>query len=133
MDNTKEKDYKLINIGKKTFISVFVLLFSLMVFAIILTYILPKGMFGADADGNIDYSTYIKTENQSGINIFKGILSPILMLGTSDGITVIMLSLFLVLISGAFQVMNDVNGIKSIVNIIVKKGEKYEEKVSCCF
>lgn len=124
MDNTKEKDYKLINIGKKTFISVFVLLFSLMVFAIILTYILPKGMFGADADGNIDYSTYIKTENQSGINIFKGILSPILMLGTSDGITVIMLSLFLVLISGAFQVMNDVNGIKSIVNIIVKKFDK---------
>ncbi|MBQ9480734.1 MAG: hypothetical protein IJU84_01055 [Clostridia bacterium] len=128
MENTeKKKNDKLINIGKKTFISVLIMLYALVVLAIVLTYVLPKGSFGADADGNIDYDVYIRLENASGINIFKGIFAPVLILGSSDGLNIIMLSLFLVVISGAFQVMNDVYGIKAIVGVIVNKfkGRKF--------
>ncbi|MBP5307591.1 MAG: hypothetical protein J6Z34_00460 [Clostridia bacterium] len=130
MENTENKtneklpertDDRLINIGKKTFISVLIMLFALVAAAIALTYVLPKGAFGTKADGTPDYDVYVRLENASGINVFKGIFAPVLILAGSDGLNVIMLSLFLVIISGAFQVMNDVYGIKSLVNVVVNK------------
>ena len=119
-----KKERKLIDIGTKTFISVLVLLFALMVGAIILTYILPKGYFSTSiVDGKevVDYTSYNRLENESGINIFKGIFAFILILGTKDGISLIMLSLFLLVISGAFQAMNDNFGIRVIIGKIIKK------------
>ena len=119
------KKRKLVDIGTKTFISVFAMLFALIVLSIVLTYLLPKGEFGTtiNESGEMvsDYGTYIKLENQSGINIFKGIFSPFLILGTGDGLRLIMLSLFLVVISGAFQAMNDCLGIKVFVNRIIAR------------
>ena len=111
----------LINISKHTFITALVMLFSLVVLSIILTYIIPRGAYGVNENGEVDYSSYIALENEGGINIFKGIFAPFLLLGSSDGITVIMLSIFLIVIAGAFQAMNDVNGIKVIVKGIVTK------------
>ena len=130
MSEEKKEDLKgtkLIDINKKTFISVLILLFALVIGSIALTYILPKGEFGLNADGTTDYKTYIAIEGASGINIFKGIFSPFLNLATKDGVTVIVLSVFLIIISGAFQVMNDVYGIKSFVNLAVEKfqGKKF--------
>lgn len=117
----KESGEKLIDISKKTFFSVLALLFGLVVLSIILTFVLQKGEFGLNPDGTYDYTAYIPLENESGINIFKGIFSPILILGTGDGINLIMLSLFLLVISGAFQAMNDCGGIKVFVTRIVRK------------
>ena len=122
--NEIRKERKLIDISTKTFISVLSLLFLLMVGAIILTYVLPKGEFNTmivDGEEVVDYSSYNRIEDASGINIFKGIFSFILILGTSDGISLIMLCLFLLVISGAFQAMNDASGIKVIINKIINK------------
>ena len=119
--NEKKENKNLINISKHTFITALIILVSLLVLSIILTYIIPRGEYGLTEEGLTDYSSYIALENESGINILKGILAPILLLGSSDGITVIMLSIFLLVIAGAFQAMNDVNGIKAIVNRIVKR------------
>ena len=118
---TSSKNQRLINIGKKSFISVLVMLFALLVVSVVLTYVLPKGEFGLNADGTVDYTAYHQLEGERGINIFRGILAPFLNLASDDGITVIMLSLFLVVISAAFQIMNDVYGIKSLVNVIIEK------------
>lgn len=117
---------KLIDINTKTFISVLLMLFALIIVSIVLTYVLPKGEFGQTVvDGKVvvDYQTYTSLDGESGINIFKGIFSPILILGSSDGLNLIMLSLFLVVISGAFQAMNDCFGIKVIVNRVIKRFE----------
>ena len=117
---------KLINIGKKSFISVLIMLFSLLIVSIVMTYVLPKGTFkviGVDESGNdvYDYASFVALEGIGGINIFKGIFAPVLNLASGDGLSIIMLSLFLVVISGAFQVMNDVSGIRALVNVIIKK------------
>ncbi|MBO7377585.1 MAG: hypothetical protein J6U35_01780, partial [Clostridia bacterium] len=96
---------KLININTRTFISVFILLFALMVAAIVLTYVLPKGYF-AVVDGEVDYGSYVRSDDRSGINILKGLFAPVLNLATKDGLNIIVLSVFLLVISGAFQVMN---------------------------
>ena len=73
MENEKKKGGKLIDISKKTFISVLILLFALVAVAIVLTYVLPKGEFLKNADGTLDYASYSVLEGASGINIFKGI------------------------------------------------------------
>ena len=74
-----EKNERLINIGKKTFISVVILLLALMAVSIALTYILPKGEYGPviiDGVETIDYENYIPLEGPSGISIIKGLLAP---------------------------------------------------------
>ena len=67
-----EQNNKLLNISKKTFISIVILLGILMVLSIILTYILPKGDFLVLENGTVDYSTFIRNDDLKGINIFKG-------------------------------------------------------------
>ena len=117
MEQTKNK--KLIDISTKTFISVAILLFLCMVAAIVMTYVLPKGEFIYDAEGKI--TAFNDLGKGGGINIAKGIFSPFLLLGADGGIAIIMLCIFLLVIAGAFQAMNDNNGIKVIVNRIINR------------
>ena len=95
-----ENDRKLVDISRKSFVSVLILLAVLMAVSIILTYVIP---------------------GSSGIPVFKGIAAPFLILGSSDGLSIIMLSLFLLVIVGTFQAMNDSAGIKVIVERIIHR------------
>lgn len=97
-----------------------------MVLAIVLTFIIPKGSFGLTATNEVDYSTYVASEETKGIAIWKGLLAPVLLLGSSDGITVIMLCLFLLVIAGAFQAMNDNDGVKVIISRIIAKFKSHK-------
>lgn len=125
MDNKSKDQGKLLNIEKKTFFAVLGLLFALMVVAIVLTFVLPKGEFALNPDGSYDYTSFTPLGNAGGINILKGIFSPILILGTSDGLNLIMLSVFLLVISGAFQAMNDCLGIRVFVNRVVRRFQNH--------
>lgn len=111
---------RLLNISKKTFISVVILLLALMALSILLTYAIPKGDF-LEVDGVVDYSTYIPRSDIKGVNLLKGIFAPILVLTSSDGISLIFLSIFLIVIMGVFQVLQDVNGISAIVGKVAEK------------
>lgn len=116
---------KIIDINKKTYISILIMLASLIILSIVITYVVPKGTFESYINefGEViyDYTKYIKLPDQEGINIFKGLFSPILVLFSGDGLSLLMLSLFILFIAGAFQVMNDTNGINSIVSFFVNK------------
>lgn len=120
----KNEKNKLIEISKSTFISVLVLLILLIVASTVLTYIIPKGTYGTvivDGEEVPDYKTYLPLDTVKGIPIWKGLLAPFLIIGTGDGIGLIMLSVFLLVITGTFQAMNDNNGIKVIVERIINK------------
>ena len=122
---------KVINISKKTFINVLIILLSLIAVAIAFTYLIPQGEFATinnnDGSVSIDYSKFSYIEGGKGINIFKGIFSPLLVLGSSDGLTIIMLALFLLVISGSFQIINDVNGIKALVRVLINKVKNHKK------
>lgn len=106
---------KIVNISKNTFISVVIILFILILMSIGLTYLIPKGIM---IDNN-----YQVIEDASGIAIWKGLLSPFLVLGSSDGVTLIVLCIFLTIVTGVFQLLTDTNGIGMIVNKLIKKFE----------
>ncbi|MBR6085353.1 MAG: hypothetical protein IKP61_07065 [Spirochaetales bacterium] len=112
-----KRERTLINISKKTFVQVVLLLFALLFLSIILTYVIPRGTFPRDPEtGEItDYSGYMSTEDR-GIPLWKGLMAPVLVL--TSNISLIMLALFLFVISASFQVMNDVGGIKAIVESV---------------
>lgn len=122
----EKKDGKtLISISKKTFIEVTILLFVLLILSVIMTYLVPKGEFGLLANGETDYLDYHRIADQSGIPLWQGLLAPILVFASSDGAKLIVLSLFLFVISAAFQVMNDVGGIRALVGSV---SERFRER-----
>lgn len=127
----KPKNKTLINLSTKTFIEVVVLLFVLMLVAVVLTYVIPKGAFGTLPDGTTDFSAYRPVEGAKGIPIWKGLLAPILVFGSSNGLTLIMLSLFLVTVFAAFQVMNDVGGIRALVGAVAARFQKRRTLLLC--
>ena len=108
----------LISINTRTFLQVTALLFALLIAAVVLTYLIPRGSFGTLPDGSADYMTYISRPDLGGIPILRGLLAPILVFFSSDGLTLIMLSLFLFIISASFQVMNDVGGIRVLIRAV---------------
>ena len=130
-----ETNNNLININKKSYISIILILLFLIVFSIVITYLVPKGMFETviDAAGNIivDYNKYVPLPEKSGINIFKGLFSFILVLFSGDGLSILMLSIFLLVISGSFQVMNDNLGMKVIVNRLINKFKNNKKMLIC--
>ena len=116
MENTKNK--KLINISTKTFIGVAILLFLLMIAAIVMTFVIPHSEFIYEGEKVVGVKAL---EETGGIAIWKGILSPFLLLFADGGIAIIMLCIFLLVIGGAFQAMNDNSGIKVIVSRIIER------------
>lgn len=121
---SSDKENRLVNISRKSFISVLILLLALMALSVVLTYVLPKGAYRTavvDGEPVTDYQSYIPLENESGIPVWKGVLAPFLLLGGGDGINIIMLSVFLLVIVGTFQAMNDNNGIKAMVDRVISK------------
>jgi uncharacterized ion transporter superfamily protein YfcC len=86
-----------------------------------------------DANGNtiIDYNKFIPLNDIKGINIFKGLFSFILVLFSKDGLSLFMLCLFLLIISGAFQIMNDNLGMKVIVNRLINKFKGKDNILIC--
>ena len=119
--NNKTDKRSLVDLSTKTFIQVVALLFALMLVAIILTYVIPKGRFRVDADGCIDYLAYEEIKGAGGIPIHKGLLAPVLVFFSDNGLTLIMLSLFLLVIFAAFQVMNDVGGIRVLIGAVSER------------
>ena len=117
----QNKKGSLINISRKSFIQVTLLLLALLAVSIVLTYILPRGEFGVLADGSTNYLDYIRRDDLGGIPIWQGVLAPILVFFSSDGLTLVMLSLFLFMIMASFQVMNDVGGIRMLVGAVSER------------
>ena len=126
---------KIIDINKKSYISILIMLELLVILAITITYIIPKGMFSTFIDefGNVitDYNNYIELTDKSGINIFKGLFAFILVLFSSDGLSLLMLSIFLLVISGSFQIMSDTSGMYIIVKRLISKFKERKILLIC--
>lgn len=120
----KKNKGALIDVSKKTFIEVAVFLLVILAAAIVMTYVIPKGEFGTLPNGSTDYLSYTQIEGEKGIAIWKGLLAPILVFGSENGLTLIMLSLFLTIVFASFQVMSDVGGIRVLVGAIASRFQK---------
>jgi len=120
------EDSRLINISKKGFLSVVIILTGLIIVAGILTYVIPAGTF--QRDGNLIISgTFEFSTISDGYPIWRWLLAPIEVLGSDDGLSIIMISLFLLILGGTFTLMEKTGGIHVILKRLINrfKDRKY--------
>ena len=117
----------LINISKKSFISVVIILFLLMIAAGVMTRIIPAGAFSRDENLSIIPGTFAYLDNPELLPIWKWFLAPFLVFGTSDGLSIAMIAIFLLILGGAFTVMDKTDGIKLLLKKLISrfKDNKY--------
>lgn len=103
MSETKKEG---LSISTKSFIVAIVVIFALMLFAYVLTMIIPGGYYERieDENGNIVINPDVPfTEVEGGIPFWKWILSPFLVLGADGNVALIAVIAFLLVIGGAFN------------------------------
>ncbi len=120
----EQQNGKVFNIGMRSFMTALVILFVLMVLTYALTFALPAGAYErtvVDGSETIVSGTYHTVEG--GIPFWEWLLSPFLALGSDGGFTVIAIILFLLVIGGAFNAMDECGVLSYMFNRIYRLSE----------
>ena len=120
MKKTKEKQKSFSTIEAKSFITVLIVLSAVIVICGALSYFIPQGHFLRDENGNIIVGTYVEGETD-GIAIWRILTSPIRVFVSEDAVTIIMISIFLLIMSGVFNLLDKTGGIKIFISKIMSK------------
>lgn len=117
-DARKEKAFS--NIGLRSFLTVVIILASVLIFSGALSYFVPQGNFERNEDGAIILGSYVE-EGISGIAPWRVITAPFRVFASEDALTVIMISVFLLVMSGVFNMLDKTGGIKVCIGKIMCK------------
>lgn len=113
----------LIKIDKKTIIGVTALLLAIMLFAGVLTQVVPTGVYDTAADGSIINGTYHEIPREEvGYSFWRVFVSPVEMFinATSDALTGVIIILIIIIIGGTFLILDKSGVLKYIMSVIVK-------------
>lgn len=121
-ETKKEKAFSGISI--RSFITVVCVLCLILVICGALSYFVPQGSFLKDADGVIITGTYTRGKI-SGIAPWRVLTAPVRVFGSEDALTIIMISVFLLVMSGIFNLLEKTGGVKIfIANIMARLRDK---------
>lgn len=121
-ETKKEKAFSGISI--RSFIAVVCVLCLILVICGALSYFVPQGSFQKDSDGVIITGTYTQGK-VSGIAPWRVLTAPVRVFGSEDALTIIMVSIFLLVMSGIFNLLEKTGGVKIfIANIMAKLRDK---------
>ena len=87
----------------------------------ILSYVIPNGSFERDADGVIIEGTYQVHEQQGGIAVWKVITAPFRVFASEDALTIILISAFLLVMSGVFNLLEKTGGTKIVIGRVMRR------------
>lgn len=118
MEKTKEKAFS--SIGVKSFLTVVIVLVIALTICGVLSNFIPQGSFETDDDGAIIVGTY--TEGKiKGIEFWRVLTAPVRVFASEDALTIIMISIFLLVMSGIFNLLEKTGGIKIFIGRIMHK------------
>lgn len=129
MTNTEQTEQSTLQIGKKAFFSAIIILLCLMVFAGILTQVVPSGQYErtlVDGREMVVPGSYTPVE-VSPPPVWRWFTAPFEVLWGADSLTINTIILLLVLISGAFRILESGGIMQSILRVLVErfKHKKY--------
>ena len=130
MEEKKTKEKAFSNISAKSFLSVVIILSLMLLICGVLSLIIPQGSFLRDESGKIIAGTYTQG-GVEGIAFWRIITAPVRVFFADGGITIIMISIFLLVMSGVFNLLEKTNGIKTIMNRMVSKFGKKKKLIIC--
>lgn len=125
---TKEKSFS--NISTRSFIFVVCLLAFILVFSGVLSYVIPQGSFLRDESGAILVDSYTQGE-VDGIAIWRIFTAPFRVFASEDALTIILISVFLLIMSGVFNLLEKTDGIRIFIGKTVEKFSKQRKLVVC--
>jgi len=114
------EEQRFLSIGKKSFLGVLVILLVLIVLAGILAYLVPQGLYPRSETGAI-VGPYEVLANPEALPVWKILLSFLLVFTTSDALPVIVISVFLLILGGTFQIMQSTKGIQVFLEYLVRR------------
>ena len=118
------------NISVRSFVTVAVLLLAILVFCGSLSYFVPQGSFATDGDGNIIPGTYEKGQVE-GIAVWRVLTAPARVFASEDAVTIIVISIFLLVMSGVFNLLDKTDGIKTFIHYIMGRLRDRGNPVVC--
>lgn len=119
-NNTKQKEKAYSNISAKSFITAAAILLFILIFCGSLSYFIPQGAFQRDALGNIIPDTYVAKEIK-GIAPWRVLTAPFRVFASEDAITIIMISVFLLIMSGVFNLLEKTGGVQTFISQIMTR------------
>lgn len=125
----KEKNNSGIQLNKKTMITITALLLAIMLFAGIMTKVVPTGKYDVDAEGAIIPGTYHEiSDDEVNYPFWRVFVAPLEVFTTPDSAIGLGIILFIVLIGGTFLVMEESGVLQYILQTTVNKfgSKKYK-------
>ena len=116
----EKKEQATANINLRSFILVVSILAAILVFCGSLSYFIPQGSFATDDAGNIIPGTFQQGEIE-GIAVWRVLTAPVRVFASEDGVTIIVISIFLLVMSGVFNLLDQTGGIKVFIGSIMRK------------
>lgn len=123
----KEKSFAHIN--TKAFITVLIMLLTIILISALLPLFIPQGSY-LRVDGKIDIDSFNYGEVK-GIAAWRVLTAPFRVFASGDALTVIMISIFLLVMSGVFNIIEKTGGVKSIINFTNKRFASKKKLVLC--
>ena len=118
-DNEKrEKAFS--SIGLRSFLTVVIILTAVIIVSGALSYFIPQGEFQRDDTGAIIPDSYVQGKI-GGIAPWRILTAPFRVFVSEDSLTIIMISAFLLIMSGIFNLIDKTGGIRILIGRIMKK------------
>ena len=118
VEKKNEKASSVISI--KSFLTVVLVLSLMLVMCGGLSYIIPQGSFSRDEAGVIITGTYVQ-QSVSGIAPWRVITAPLRVFASEDAVTMIVISVFLLVMSGVFNLLEKTGGVKTFIGQIMHR------------
>lgn len=118
----KVKNNSGIQLNKKTMITITALLLAIMLFAGIMTKIVPTGRYDVDAEGAIIPGTYHEiSDDEVNYPFWRVFIAPFEVFTTSDSTIGLGIMLFIILIGGTFLILEESGVLQYIMQTTVDK------------
>ena len=122
MNSTEKELNSDLKFGLKSFITICAILFGIMVFVGILTFIIPAGKYLVDENGKVIPNSFIFIESTTRLPVWRWLTAPIEALIIGEGnFNVIQIIAVLLVLGGTFKVLDKAGGLVAIVSIIVDR------------
>ena len=118
------------NISLRSFLTVVLVLASILALSAALTYFVPQGNFSRDQEGIILTDTYVQGE-VAGIPLWRVLSAPLRVFASEDGLTILMISVFLLIMSGIFNLLDKTGGIRLFISQIIRRLKGRKDAVIC--
>ena len=128
--NTVEKNESFSSISAKSFLLVVAILCGMLALSGALSYFIPQGFFERDDTGAIINGSFQQGSIQ-GIAIWRIITAPIRVFFSDSALNIILISVFLLIMSGVFNLIEKTQGVKIIIGRTVKRFSDKKQLVIC--